>query len=85
MDTEKELDTKWEFKDGRLVKSVQYPSFMRAINFVNEVAKIAEKLDHHPIITVNWRTVRLSLKSFDVNAVTKRDIALAKQIDKIEI
>jgi 4a-hydroxytetrahydrobiopterin dehydratase len=57
---------------------------MNAIYFVNEVAKVAERLDHHPIITINWRTVKLSLKSFDVDATTKRDIALAKGIMEIE-
>ena len=55
---------------------------MNAIDFVNEIAKIAERLDHHPIITINWKSVKLSLKSFDVNAITKRDIAFAKEIQK---
>jgi len=79
-----ELDNKWDFKDGKLVKSFKFPSFMNAIYFVNEVAKVAERLDHHPIITINWKTVKLSLKSFDVDAITKRDIALAKGIMVIE-
>jgi 4a-hydroxytetrahydrobiopterin dehydratase len=76
-----ELDKKWELKDGKLVKLFKFSSFMNAIYFVNEIAKVAEKLDHHPIITINWKTVRLSLKSFDVDAITKRDIALAKEIN----
>jgi 4a-hydroxytetrahydrobiopterin dehydratase len=73
---------RWELKDGKLIKSFQFSSFMDAINFVNDVAHIAEKLDHHPIITINWKTVKLSLKSFDVDAITKRDITLAKEIEK---
>jgi 4a-hydroxytetrahydrobiopterin dehydratase len=79
-----ELDNKWDFKDEKLVKSIKFSSFMNAIYFVNEVAKVAERLDHHPIITINWKTVKLSLKSFDVGAITKRDIALAKGIMEIE-
>ena len=77
-----ELDSGWELKEGKIVKSFQFPSFMKAIEFVNDVAKIAEKVNHHPIITINWRTVKLSLKSFDVNTITKRDIILAKEIEK---
>ena len=46
-------------------------------------AKIAERLDHHPIITINWKTVKLSLKSVDVDAITKRDVVLAKEIEKL--
>jgi 4a-hydroxytetrahydrobiopterin dehydratase len=73
----------WELKDEKLVKLFQFPSFIRAIDFVNEIAIIAERLDHHPIITINWKTVKLSLKSFDVDAITKRDISLAKEIEKL--
>jgi 4a-hydroxytetrahydrobiopterin dehydratase len=65
------------------VKSFQFTSFMDAIEFVNEIARIAERLDHHPIITINWKTVKLSLKSFDVDTITKRDIGLAEEIEKI--
>jgi 4a-hydroxytetrahydrobiopterin dehydratase len=77
-----ELDSGWELKDGKVVKSFQFSSFMNAIGFVNEIAQIAERLDHHPIITINWKTVKLSLKSFDVDSITRRDIALAKEIEK---
>jgi 4a-hydroxytetrahydrobiopterin dehydratase len=74
----------WELKDGKLVKSFRFPSFIKAIDYVNEIAIIAERLDHHPIITINWKTVKFSLKSFDVDAITNRDIVLAKEINKLE-
>lgn len=77
------LGNGWELKDGKIVKSFQFTSFMDAIEFVNEIARIAERLDHHPIITINWKTVKLSLKSFDVDAITKRDIGLAEEIEKL--
>ena len=80
----KELDNSgWELKDGKLIKLFQFQSFIKAIDFVNEIATIAERLDHHPIITINWKTVKLSLKSFDVDAITNRDIILAKEIQKL--
>jgi 4a-hydroxytetrahydrobiopterin dehydratase len=78
-----DLDKGWELKDGKIVKSFQFTSFINAIEFVNEIAKVAERLDHHPIITINWKIVKLSLKSFDVDAITKRDIGLAKEIEKV--
>lgn len=76
-----DLDKAWELKDGKVVKSFQFSSFMDAIEFVNKVAKVAERLDHHPIITINWKTVRFSLKSFDTDAITDRDFNLAKKIE----
>src|SRR5437868_15472474 len=62
------LDNGWELKDEKIVKLFEFSSFMKAIEFVNKIAMVAERLDHHPIITINWKTVKLSLKSFDVDA-----------------
>lgn len=78
-----DLDNGWELKEGKIVKSFLFSSFIDAVEFVNKVAKVSEKLNHHPIITITWKAIRLSLKSFDVDAVTKRDINLAKEIEKI--
>jgi 4a-hydroxytetrahydrobiopterin dehydratase len=55
---------------------------MEAIDFVNKIAKIAEIHNHHPIININWKTVRISLKSFDVNSITERDFSLASAIEE---
>ena len=53
------LDNGWELKDGKIVKLFEFSSFMKSIEFVNKIAKVAERLDHHPIITINWKTVKL--------------------------
>ena len=78
-----DLGSTWELRDGKLVKTFQLSSFRDAIEFVNKVAKVAESINHHPIITINWKTVKLSLKSFDVDAITNRDIDLATKIEEL--
>jgi 4a-hydroxytetrahydrobiopterin dehydratase len=78
-----DLGSAWELKDGKIVKSFQFSSFVDAIEFVNKVAKVAEELNHHPIITINWKTVKFSLKSFDIDAITNRDINLARKIEEL--
>jgi pterin-4a-carbinolamine dehydratase len=35
------------------VKLFEFSSFMKSIEFVNKITKVAERLDHHPIITIN--------------------------------
>jgi pterin-4a-carbinolamine dehydratase len=32
----------WELKDGKIVGSFQFPSLIKAIEFINEIAKVAE-------------------------------------------
>jgi 4a-hydroxytetrahydrobiopterin dehydratase len=78
-----DLGSGWELKDEKVIKSFQFSSFVDAIEFVNKVAKVAESINHHPIITINWKTVKLSLKSFDVDAITNRDITLATRIEEL--
>ncbi len=54
-----DLGREWELKDGKLVKSFQFSSFMDAIDFVNEIAKIAETLEHRdPREAQGSRTLR---------------------------
>lgn len=71
----------WELKDGKIVKDFQFTSFMDAIRFVNKVAEISESHNHHPIISINWKTVKISSKSFDTNSITERDFKLADAIE----
>ncbi len=77
-----ELDG-WELEDGKIVKSFGFKSFTQGIEFVNDVAEIAESQNHHPIITVIWKTVKISSISFDVGHLTDRDFKLAKTIDEL--
>lgn len=72
-----DLGSTWELRDGKLAKSFQLSSFVDAVEFVNKVAKVAESINHHPIITINWKT------SFDVDAITIRDIDLATRIEEL--
>jgi 4a-hydroxytetrahydrobiopterin dehydratase len=70
--------------DGRaLVKTFRRDNFNGAIAFVNAVAAVANRLDHHPDIMLSWNEVTIRTWSHDVNAITKRDIALAREIDAL--
>ena len=77
-----ELDG-WELKEGKIVKSFGFRTFMKGIEFVNGVAAVAEKQNHHPIITSIWKTVKISSISFNVGHLTDRDLELAKAIDEL--
>lgn len=78
----KELDG-WELEEGKIVKSFGFRTFMKGIEFVNDVAGIAEKQNHHPIITSIWKTVKISSISFNVGHLTERDFTLANAVDEL--
>ena len=73
----------WTNDGQALVKVFDRRSFDRSIAFVNAVAAVANRLNHHPDIALSWNEVTIRTWSHDVNAITERDAALAREIDAI--
>ena len=73
----------WERHGDMLVRTWQFPSFRRAIEFVNQVAPLIEKTDHYPDIHVSFRNVRLEMSTHDVGGLTERDFALISQLNTV--
>jgi len=71
----------WKLRGDSLRKTYQLPGFRDSIVFVNRIATIADELDHHPEIRIQFNKVTLRLWSHDAGGVTKRDVALAQRID----
>ena len=75
----------WEEKDNKLIKDFRFKGFNQAVDFVNQVAKLANQADHHPDLLIHGYSnveVRLSTHSAG-GKVTDKDHALAKQIDEL--
>jgi 4a-hydroxytetrahydrobiopterin dehydratase len=73
----------WERHGDMLVRTWQFPSFRRAIEFVNLVAALIEKSDHHPDLIVRFRTVRIEMSTHDVGGLSELDFALIAEINEI--
>jgi len=74
--------------EGRsaLVKEFKFRNFVEAWGFMNKVALIAEKMDHHPDWTNVYNQVSIRLSTHDAgNKVTDRDRKLASEIDKLAV
>lgn len=73
----------WTNDGQALTKTFDRRNFDGSIAFVNAVAAVANRLDHHPDIAVSWNEVTIRTWSHDAGAVTERDAALAREIDAI--
>ena len=73
----------WERDGVAIRKTWVHSSFIEAIAFVNRVAVIAEKLNHHPDIDISFKRVIIRIWTHKKNATTMADITLAHEIDKI--
>lgn len=72
----------WELKGKQIVKVYTFKDFIRSVEFVNSVAAIAEKLNHHPDIHINYNKVKILCWTHRYNSVTHQDTELAAQVEK---
>ena len=75
----------WKYRGSFLTKTFVFEEFMDGIIFLNEVAKAAERQEHHPDIKIRYTSVTLLIQTHSEGGVTSWDIGLAKAIDKIRI
>lgn len=73
----------WVLEGDSIVKNLTFQSFMEAVDFVNSVAAIAEKEDHHPDILIMFKDVRLKLTTHSASGLSALDFRVAKEIDAI--
>lgn len=75
----------WRRSGHFITKTFVFDEFVDGVSFVNEVAKIAERHEHHPDIRIRYTSVRLSIQTHSEGGVTSWDIELAKAIDGIAL
>ncbi|MBI3557719.1 MAG: 4a-hydroxytetrahydrobiopterin dehydratase [Deltaproteobacteria bacterium] len=73
----------WVLRGNEIEKRYEFNDFREAIAFVNAVADEAEKVDHHPDITINYNKVLLALSTHNAGGLTEKDFGLARDIDFI--
>jgi 4a-hydroxytetrahydrobiopterin dehydratase len=69
----------WDEVDGALERTFELPSFEAAIAFVNRVAELAERENHHPDIAISYKKVTLRWVTHSAGGITERDRELADQ------
>jgi 4a-hydroxytetrahydrobiopterin dehydratase len=65
-----------------LRKTFKFKKFLEGIDFVHQIALLAEKADHHPDILIEYNKVTLTLSTHSDGGITQKDIDLASQINK---
>ena len=71
----------WSFVNNSITKQYKFKTYMDGINFVNKIAIIAERKNHHPDISIGWCQINLIITSHDLGGVTTNCINLAIDID----
>jgi 4a-hydroxytetrahydrobiopterin dehydratase len=73
----------WGEVDGALERTFELPSFPDAIAFVNRVAELAERENHHPDVTISYKKVTLRWTTHSEGGITERDRELAARCTEL--
>jgi 4a-hydroxytetrahydrobiopterin dehydratase len=73
----------WVLEGGHIVKRFRFDDFKRALEFVNKVGGLAESEKHHPLIILEYGSVKVELWTHAINGLSENDFILAAKIDAI--
>lgn len=78
----KQLGEGW-FLEGeqRLEKGFKFKDFKEALDFTNQIGKIAEQEGHHPDIYLSWGKVKVTLYTHKIEGLSESDFIMAAKCD----
>jgi len=71
----------WRRNRQEISRTYAFSGFIPAMAFANHVADLAERMDHHPDILIQYNKVTLTLSTHSAGGLTALDFELAKKID----
>lgn len=72
----------WAIQDNKLTRTFKFTDFREAFVFMEQVAEIADTLDHHPWWANSYNIVEFKLSTHSAgDTVTDKDYQLAAEID----
>ena len=73
----------WDYREGAIGKTFSFGSYADSIAFVNAVAKIAQREDHHPEMQVGYDRCRVAYRTHSVGGISESDFVCATMIEDL--
>ena len=70
-------------KESKLTAAFTFSSHVEALVFIARITVHAEVLQHHPDISFTFKSVKISLTTTEEKGITKKDVDLAKRIERL--
>ena len=71
----------WSQSGEALQRTFRFEDFKAAMAFVNKVAELAERMQHHPDIMIRYNKVTLTLTTHDAGGITSNDFEFVGATD----
>lgn len=73
----------WALEGNRIAKTYRFGGYAETIGFVNAVAWIAQRLDHHPDLVVGYDRCVVAWSTHDAQGVTLNDCIAAARTEQL--
>jgi len=73
----------WSGSDKSIYREFKFKDFLTAMGFLNGVGEIANRMDHHPKMTIDYNKVLIETFTHDAGKITYKDLDLAGAIDML--
>jgi 4a-hydroxytetrahydrobiopterin dehydratase len=73
----------WELKDNVISKTFAFKNYYQVIAFVNAVAWMTHREDHHPDMTVGYNQCRVEYSTHAIGGLSENDFICAAKVDAL--
>ncbi len=73
----------WQQQNKIISKTYTFKNYYRTIAFVNALAWMAHREDHHPELTVGYNTCRVAYSTHDIGGLSENDFICAAKADAL--
>lgn len=74
----------WDFSEGHLERTFQFPNFARAMVFVNKIINPIEEFQSYPRIKITYNRVTVSLLDHTRGYLTLNELKMAEEFEKLK-
>jgi 4a-hydroxytetrahydrobiopterin dehydratase len=75
----------WDYVDNQLRKTFRFANYYETMAFVNAIAWVAHRQDHHPDLSVHYNRLSVAWSTHDAGGVTLNDCICAAKIEQIAL
>lgn len=74
----------WKLTEAKWIeRKYRFHDYLNGIEFVQSVAQLSEKMNHHPFISIDYKLITVKITSWRAKGLTDLDFTLAQQYDEL--
>jgi 4a-hydroxytetrahydrobiopterin dehydratase len=73
----------WEYAEGKIGKEFKFKNYHQTMAFVNAVAWVAHRENHHPDMLVGYNTCRVAYTTHAIGGLSENDFICAARVEAL--